>query len=136
MSMEKAEREYIKLKLATCFRKILKKNKSIGEDNKIKGIEDLTLVDTMRQLESASGLSYTIIQTTSVGKRDIQFASLITLIDSLNITFTDFASIYDKITEKEIEETKSEIETGKKVAKDRKGINKKKGLSSRKKEKK
>ncbi len=113
--MEKDEKEHIKFKLASCLRKILKERKQTGLSNKIKGIEDITLIDTMRQLEAASGLSYTIIQTTSVGKRDIQFTTLITLLDSLKITFSDFAISYEKITEKDIQKTIEEIQLGKKV---------------------
>lgn len=112
--MEQGEKEYAKLKLATCLRKILKENRLTEADNRNKGIEDMSLVDSMRQVGAASGLSFTIIQETAAGKRDPQFTSLITLIDSLGITFGKFASIYDKITEQEVEETKKEIEARKK----------------------
>jgi len=112
--MEKDEKQNIKLKLAYCLREILKERKQIGLNNKSEGIEDLTLVDTMRQLEAASGLSYTIIQTTSVGKRDIQFTTLITLLDSLKISFADFANSYDKITDKDTRKTLEEIQATKK----------------------
>lgn len=114
--MEASEKEYTKLKLATCIRKILKENRLTGVQNHNKGIEDLSLVDSMRQVGAASGLSFTIIQETSVGKRDPQFTSLISLIDALGISFTKFASIYDKISDAEIEEVKKDI-----VAKRKKG---------------
>jgi len=112
--MEKNEKDYIKFKLASWLRKILKEKKEIGINNKNKGIDDISLVETMRQLEAASGLSYTIIQSTSVGKRDIQFTTLITLLDSLKISFTEFATQYDKITDKEIKKVIEEIEASKK----------------------
>lgn len=108
--MEASEKEYTKLKLATCIRKILKENKLTGTQNQNKGIEDLSLVDSMRQVGAASGLSFTIIQETSAGKRDPQFTSLISLIDALGISFTKFAGIYDKITDAEIAEAKKDIE--------------------------
>lgn len=112
--MEKDEKQNIKIKLATCLRAILKERKQVGLRNKSVGIEDLALVETMRQLEAASGLSYTIIQTTSVGKRDIQFTTLINLLDSLRISFADFANSYDRITDKDIKKTLEEIQATKK----------------------
>lgn len=109
--MEQKEKDYTKLKLATCVRKILNENRLRDANNKSKGIEDMSLVDSLRQIEAASGLSFTIIQSTSTGKRDPQFTTLIALIDSLGISFSKFASIYDKISEAEIEEVKKDIET-------------------------
>ncbi len=67
----------------------------------------------MRQLEAESGLSYTIIQNVSAGKRDIRFTSLITLIENLGISFSEFAEIYDAVTEKQMSEVKEEIEKSK-----------------------
>lgn len=112
--MEKNEKDYIKYKLASCLRKILKDKKQVGINNKNDGIEDVTLIETMRQLEAASGLSYTIIQRSSVGKRDIQFTTLITLLDSIKISFAEFAYMYDTITEKDIKKTIEDIEASKK----------------------
>lgn len=110
--MEEENKEYIKLRLATCFRLILKKKKGIAIRNKAKNIEDLRLVESLRQLESESGLSYTIIQRTFTGKRDIQFTSLMKMIESLGLTFTEFAKQFDKITEDQIRQTEVEIAKG------------------------
>ncbi|MDN3654055.1 hypothetical protein QWZ08_00370 [Ferruginibacter paludis] len=112
--MELGNKEHTKLKLATCFRIILKQKKSIGIKNKANNIEDIRLVDSMRQLEAESGLSYTIIQNTSAGKRDIQFTTLLTMIENLGLSFTEFAKLYDKITEKQIFDEKTEIDKSKK----------------------
>lgn len=111
--MKEKEKEYIKLKLASCFRIILKNKKEIKLENKANDVEDLRLVSSLRQLESESGLSYTIIQRISVGKRDIQFTSLITLIENLGFTFSEFANLYDSITEKQIADEKIGIENNK-----------------------
>lgn len=110
ITMEESLKPYIKFRLATCFRTILKNKKSLELKNKANNIEDLRLVASMRQLEAESGLSYTIIQKVSVGKRDLQFTSLIALIESLGISFTEFAQIYDAITEKQMAEEKTLIE--------------------------
>jgi len=107
--MQDANKEHIKYKLATSFRKILKHKKKISLRNKKKNIEDLTLVDSLRQLEADSGLSYTLIQTVCTGKRDIQFTSLISLIESLGLSLSEFARIYDKVTEEHIKIEQEEI---------------------------
>lgn len=125
--MEEKGKEYIKFKLATCFRAILKNKKSLELENKSKNIEDLRLVGSMRQLEAESGLSYTIIQNVSVGKRDIQFTSLITLIENLGVSFSEFAEMYDAVTEKQMGIEKVEIEKNKtKKSKSKRSIQKKK----------
>ena len=111
--MQENGKEYIKFKLATCLRIILRNKKNIDLENKAKNIEDLRLVASMRQLEAESGLSYTIIQNVSVGKRDIQFTSLITLIENLGISFSEFAELYDTITEKQMTDEKAIIEKNK-----------------------
>ena len=108
--MDEKGKEHIKFKLATCFRIILNKKKKLEKKNKTHRIEDLKLVSSMRQLEADSGLSYTIIQTLSVGKRDVQFTSLIILLESLEISLLDFAKIYDNITEKQMTEEREKIE--------------------------
>lgn len=112
--MEIENKEYIRLKLATCFREILKKKRKIDQKNKKNEIEDLRLVSSMRQLEAESGLSYTIIHGVSVGKRDLQFSSLMTIIESLGLSFSEFAKAFDKITDQQIQNTISEIESRKK----------------------
>ena len=108
--MGKGENENIKLRLATVFRKILNERKVISKDNETKGIEDLKHIDNMRQLESSSGSSFTIIQRTLAGKRDIQFTTLLTLIDALGITFSQFADLYDALTKDDIKKAIAEIE--------------------------
>jgi len=112
--MEKEEKEYIKQKFATWLRNTLKDKKKIAVNNKSLGIEDMNLIDSMRQLEAASGLSYTIIQGSSTGKRDIQFTTLMILLDSLKISFREFASQYEEITDEEIQKKMREIKANKK----------------------
>ena len=111
--MQEKGKEYIKFKLATCLRIILRNKKNLDIENKAKKIEDLRLVASMRQLEAESGLSYTIIQNVSVGKRDIQFTSLITLIENLGISFSEFAELYESINDKQMMEEKVVIEKNK-----------------------
>lgn len=111
--MEIGSKEYMKLKLAACFRMILKEKKAVVLENKAKDIEDLKLVNSMRQLEADSGLSFTIIQRTCSANRDAQFTSLIKMIEGLDLTLTDFAILYDRISQVEMLNTKAEIENDK-----------------------
>ncbi|MDQ2719430.1 MAG: hypothetical protein M3Z26_06655 [Bacteroidota bacterium] len=108
--MEEEGKKYIKFKLATCLRIILKNKKNLELENKVNNVEDIRLVASMRKLEAESGLSYTIIQKVSVGKRDIQFTSLITLVENLGFSFSEFAEMYDTISEKQMADEKEEIE--------------------------
>lgn len=101
--MEDQRKENIKFQLATTLRGILKKKKKIAEKNKANKIEDIRLVESIRKLEAESGLSYNVIQNVFVGKRDIQFTTLINIIESLDYSFSDFAKLYDKITADQIE---------------------------------
>ena len=112
--------------MATCLRIIIRNKKNIDLENKAKNIEDLRLVASLRQLEAESGLSYTIIQNVSVGKRDIQFTSLITLVENLGISFSEFAELYDTITEKQMTDEKAIIEKNKTKKKTRSKISQEK----------
>ncbi len=124
--MEQNEKEYIKLKLAASIRKILHQNKQTEQKNKGEGIEDVSLVDSMRQLEAASGLSFTIIQTISSGKRDPQFSTIITLAESLGMSLSGFAQVFETIKDSEIAEFRREIEAKRKAVTQKKVSSKKK----------
>ena len=96
------------------MRAILVKNKKILANNQLQGIEDVSLVDSIRQLEASSRLSYTIVQGVFAGKRDIQFSSLISIVEEgFGISFTDFAKVYDSISDEDIKRVKKEISLSK-----------------------
>lgn len=118
--MEIQNKTRIKFRLAACIRKIISDNKAMHNRNREKGIEDISLIDSVRQLEAASGLSYNLLQGVAAGKRDLQFTTLITLIEAMGISLGKFAALYDKITEadiqaavKQIEETRKKYTRGK-----------------------
>ena len=130
--MEYRDTGSVKLRLATALRKAMHNNKLIEQTNKEKGIEDVSLISSMRQLEAASGLSFTMIQTIYTAKRDPHFTSVITILEALEISFPEFAVLYNGITNTEIEETKKAIEAGKKKVARKQGVrsNRKGGASS------
>ena len=112
--METSDKILIQLRLAASLRTILIKNKKILASNQLQGIEDVSLVDSIRQLEASSRLSYTIVQGVFAGKRDIQFSSLITIVEEgFGISFTEFAKIYDSISDEDIRRVKKEISLSK-----------------------
>ncbi len=106
----------ILLRVAVCIRLILKKNKTISRANKEKGIEDLTIVDALRQLEAASGVSYPIVQKLSVGERDAHITTVIRVIEGMGVTPGVFFTMYDKVTKAQIQAAVKEIEESRKAA--------------------
>jgi hypothetical protein len=113
--MERKNKTYVSLRLAACIRKIISDNKVMHSRNRKKGIEDLSLISSGRQLEAASGLSITIIQKVMAGKRDLQFTTLITLIESLGISLSKFAALYDKLTDADIQDAIKQMEESRKI---------------------
>ncbi len=85
-----------------------------GEKSK-KGLQkNLLPVGGVRQLETATGLSYNIVHGVYSAKRDLQLTTLITLVtEGFGLTFAEFAKLFDSITEDEIKSVKTEIEKSK-----------------------
>lgn len=112
--MEEKEKIQVKFRLAATLRKILRDNKNIGISNARKGIEDVSLIDGVRQLESSSRLSYTIVQGVTSGNRDLQFTTLLSLItDGLGLSFSEFANIYDQLIDEDLKIASAEITSSK-----------------------
>ncbi|HTN45860.1 MAG TPA: hypothetical protein VL098_05885 [Flavipsychrobacter sp.] len=103
--MEESKKDIIKLKFAICLTRLISQNKGLsGSKN------DIDIVSSLRQLEAASGVSYPIIQQTSVGKRDIHLSTALRLIESLNLKASDFFKLYENLTEQDLKEGAKEIE--------------------------
>lgn len=112
--MDTSDKILTRLKLAASLRLILNKNKAKATNNELRGIEDVTLIDSIRKLEASSRLSYTIIQGVFSAQRDLQFSSLVSIVeDGFSISMMEFAKIYDSITEEEIKLIKKEINSTK-----------------------
>lgn len=112
--MDHNDKILIQLKLAAALRKILAKNKDVVADNQVKGIENVSQINSIRQLEASSRLSYTIVQGVFAAARDIQFTSLISIIEEgFGITFTEFSKIYDSISDEDLKNAKKEIANSK-----------------------
>lgn len=108
--MEEKDKILVRIRLAATLRRIFRDNQKLNEKNKA-----LDLADGVRSLETATGLSYTIIQGIYAASRDIQLTSLMVIItEGLEMTFSSFARTYDSITDEEILSTQKEILTSKK----------------------
>ena len=108
--MEEKYKIQVRLRLAASLRKIINRNKEIVNKNLEKGIKNVSIVDGVRQLEAASRLSYTIVQGVFSAKRDLHVSTLLSLIEEgLDMSLTEFAKVYDSITDEEIKVVKKEI---------------------------
>lgn len=113
--VELSHKILVRLKVAASLRAILAKNKDIVAFNQLKGTENKSLIDSIRQLEASSRLSYTIVQGVFAGKRDIQFTSLINIIEEgFGISVSEFAKIYDSLSEEDLKKVEKEIANSKK----------------------
>jgi hypothetical protein len=119
-SMEKKGKPYQRLQLAVCLKKILDENKETEKTNRERGIEDPRLVTSLRSFESESGISYNIIQGISVGRRDINLTTLLDLVASLRLSFSKFASLFERVTEEEVRKLLADIGLSKRKSKIRK----------------
>ncbi|MET0634556.1 MAG: hypothetical protein ABWZ25_00930 [Chitinophagaceae bacterium] len=125
--MEQDDKIFHRFKLATALRKILDRNKEQVEKNILNEVESFWIVDSIRQLEASSRLSYTIVQGVFAAKRDIQFSSLMSILgDGFGISFSEFAEIYDSVTDDEIKTVKKYIESSAKKKKPVRALKKKK----------
>lgn len=65
---------------------------------------------SFRKLESASGIRHASIVEIVNGKKNAAWSTVDAILEGLEITLTNFASIYDNLIEMEILEYKKELE--------------------------
>lgn len=104
--MEESKKDIIKLKFAICLNRFISMNKEHHGSEK----DNIDVISSFRQLEASSGVSFPIIQLTSVANRDIQLSTAIRLIESLNIKPSDFFTLYESLTEDDLKTGLKEIE--------------------------
>jgi hypothetical protein len=104
-TMTTQEKEILKLRLGLAIQMKIDENKLIAKKNKEKGIENNLLVDSLRKLESSSGIPFSTIQEMASGIKNASFTTIAAVIEGLDITLDNFfADYYYKITESEVEE--------------------------------
>ena len=87
---QKLEAKYM---LGICLNKIIAENKNKN---------DLNLVTSLRKLAAACDVEYSIIQKITSGKKDPQHTTIMSIIEGLRLSTTEFYSIYDDITDEEL----------------------------------
>ena len=95
--MEIKEKQYYKDKLAICLMKFL-------DNNKLDQSGDDLIIKSLRNLESASGVSYPIIQKISKGERNPNLTTLISIADGLEVSVSKFFQAFDEISDKEVKD--------------------------------
>jgi hypothetical protein len=95
--MDAKEKLVARYRLGLTIQKIISNNTSEEEES---------LVTSLRKLAAASETEYAIIQKISSVKKDPQFSTLAAIVDGFNMTLSEFANVYESISEKEIEEYK------------------------------
>ncbi len=125
--MTTREKELIKLRLGLAVQKKIEDNKLIAEKNKEEGIENHSIVTSLRKLEYASGISYANIYLLANGVKNTSFTTLSAVLEGLDLKFDEFfANYYYKISESEVEKKLDETaKTKKEKLKTNKGQKKK-----------
>lgn len=126
--MEKKEMQAVQLRFGLSLKKILDANKAKTIENKLEGIESPKLIDSYGKLESSSGLRKATLIDVAIGKRNATCTTIAAILEALGLTFSEFGSYYDSISDEEIWEYKKAIE---KTRKDREGKKPKNGLPSK-----
>lgn len=102
--MDAGEKHFRMLKFGLAFKKIMDQNKqakSLGKTN-----EDAT---SFRKMERASGIRHASIVKIVNGEKNASWSTIDALLEGLEMTLTDFAAIYDAITEKDVVSHQKEI---------------------------
>ena len=110
--MENKEKDYKKLRFGLALKRFMDQKAapdtlgSNDADNKNKSL-------SFRKLESSSGIRHATIVEIVNGKKNAAWSTVDSLLDGLGISLSEFASVYDALTEKEILEYKKDLEVRK-----------------------
>lgn len=107
--IDKKESEVAKLRLGLTLKTILDKNKAIAAENKKKGIKDTNLISSFGKLETNTGLRKATIVDIVTAKRKAEFASVAAILTAFEISFSEFGSLYDAITDNQLTSFKQEL---------------------------
>ena len=94
--------DYIKAKYGFVIKHFLDRNKKLKISNEKKGIE--TKFDySYEGISSSTGLRIASISLIVNGKSNIKATTLHMILESLNLSFSEFAKKFDKVTKEEVE---------------------------------
>jgi transcriptional regulator with XRE-family HTH domain len=100
--MEARDKKYIQFKYAVCINKIIASNRVKAKENKSNKTKDHKLINSLRKLEAASGISFPIIQNISIGNKNPALTTVVALSEALEISLGEFFSYFDSITEEDV----------------------------------
>jgi transcriptional regulator with XRE-family HTH domain len=120
--MENKEKEYRKLRFGLALKLIMDRtfDKQKSKEQQTKNFKSLSF----RKLESSSGIRHATIVEIVNGKKNAAWSTVDALLEGLEIDLTQFAFVYDNLTEQEVIQYKKELLL-KKQERERKRKNKK-----------
>lgn len=102
--MDHSEKDELKIKFGLALLKVIQANKIKSEENKKGAVKDLQLIDSLRKLESSSGIPYASIHRIASGTKNPSFTTIVAIMEGLSITLGDFFNkYYNSITNAEID---------------------------------
>lgn len=108
--MIKNEKDLLKSKLGLAILKVILDNKERAKENKLEGVKDIYLINSLRKLEAASGIPYASIQQITKGIKNSSFTTLMAIIEGLNLTPQDFFQhYYNKVNIDQLENSRKTI---------------------------
>lgn len=107
MSIKQIEKEDNKVRLSLTLEHFLNENNKRNKQIENKGDYFPT---TLRGLETASDLTYSQIQATSLAIRDLAFTSVINMIIGLSVNPSEFFQFFENISEDKVLEKKKKLE--------------------------
>jgi len=123
--MEDKEKQLIKLRFGLCIKKLLDLNKSTFDQNEKQGIEGPNLIKSYGKLATLSGVPKASIIRIVSGKINMSSTTLSAIIETLDLSFSEFGKVYDNILPKELEEYKKVMTESRKSTVSKKNKNRK-----------
>lgn len=107
--MDKQQADLIQLRFGLTLKLIL-------DDNKARALEHpkKDIIDSYGKLEASSGLRKATLIDFASGKSNQSATTIGAILEALEMTLSEFAAYYDKITEKDLMEYKKEMELARK----------------------
>lgn len=96
--VDNCSRADIKKRLGLVILTIIKENREKTKQNKVNGIKDHLLIDSLRKLSASSGVDFSSIQKITTGAKNPSFTTVVAIAVGLNMTLTEVSQRYDSIT--------------------------------------
>ncbi|MEC5143205.1 hypothetical protein [Chitinophaga sp. 212800010-3] len=101
--MEKSK-VFLKNRLGLGLVKWIAGNKEQAKKNKEAGIQDLSLVKSLRGLESSSGISYRILQGISKGERSPEYTTLEAIAEAFGTKLSVFLAYCEALPDNDVQQ--------------------------------